>query len=180
MDAILTRLINAPAGHGGLLDLLMIGLAAYSVPLLVLAIVLQWWRRRERMEARQGCVLAGLSFLLALGINQLILLFVHRLRPYDAGVSHLIIGPSPDWSFPSDHAAACFAIAGAWLGRPPRWQGVALLVLAVLIAYARVYVGIHYLGDVLGGALTGLLAARLVRALYPSGSRLDQFVIGIL
>jgi undecaprenyl-diphosphatase len=180
MDAILTRLINAPAGHGGLLDLLMIGLADYSVPLLVLAIVLQWWRRRERDEARQGCVLAGLSFLLALGFNQLILLFVHRLRPYDAGVSHLIVGPNPDWSFPSDHPAACFAIAGAYLGRPPRWQGTVLLILAVLIAYARIYVGVHYLGDVLGGALTGLLAARAIQAFYPSGSRLDRFVIRIV
>lgn len=179
MDAILTGLINAPAGQRGLLDPLMIGLAVHAMPLLVLAVVLQWWRRRERAQARQGCVLAGLSFLLALGINQLILLFVHRLRPYDAGVSHLIIAPNPDWSFPSDHAAVCFAIAGAWLGRHPRWQGTVLLVIAALIACARVYVGVHYAGDVLGGALTGLLAARTIQAFCPSGSRLDRLVIRI-
>ena len=48
---------------------------------------------------------------------------MHRIRPYDAGLTHLIVAPSFDWSFPSDHATAAFAIvagieeAGLKLGR---------------------------------------------------------------
>src|SRR5262249_1926564 len=41
--------------------------------------------------------------------------FVHRLRPYDAGVTHLLIAPSHDPSFPSDHSTAVFSIAFAYL-----------------------------------------------------------------
>lgn len=59
----------------------MIWISAIGVPLLVLAVT-------------------GLSFLLGLALNQLILLFVHRMRPYGGGVTHLLISPSPD---PSSH-----------------------------------------------------------------------------
>jgi hypothetical protein len=44
-------------------------------------------------------VVAGLAFIIGLGLNQIILLFVHRIRPYDAGVSHLIVSWSGDWPF---------------------------------------------------------------------------------
>jgi undecaprenyl-diphosphatase len=53
----------------------------------------------------------GFSFLLGLAINQLILLFIHRVRPYDAGVTNLLIARSGDFSFPSDHATASFQSA---------------------------------------------------------------------
>jgi hypothetical protein len=48
-------------------------------------------------------IVAGLSFLLGLGLNQLILLFIHRLRPYDAGRTHLLIRPGG-----VNHRRACF------------------------------------------------------------------------
>lgn len=123
---------------------------------------------------------AGLSFLIGLGANQVILLFVHRMRPYDAGLSHLIIERSTDWSFPSDHATATFAIAAAFLARRWGWRGLAFLIAAVLMSVSRVYVGTHYASDVLGGAVTGILAAILVRALYREGTAVDRFITGIL
>jgi len=54
------------------------------------------------------------------------------------------------------------------------------LVIALLIGWSRVFVGTHYLTDVLGGAITGAGAAILVRAFYREGSRLDRWVTGIL
>jgi len=47
---------------------------------------------------------ASFSFLLGLALNQLILLFVHRIRPYDGGVTNFLIDRSADFSFPSHHA----------------------------------------------------------------------------
>lgn len=51
--------------------------------------------------------------------------------------------------------------------------------MGLLIACSRIFVGTHYLTDVLGGALTGICAAVMVWALYREGSRLDRFVTGI-
>lgn len=82
---------------------------------------------------------AGLSFVLGLGLNQIILLFIHRVRPYDAGVSHLIISPSTDWSFPSDHATAAMAVAASFLFHGLRRRGLGYLTAAVLICVSRIY-----------------------------------------
>jgi undecaprenyl-diphosphatase len=162
-----------------MLHAVMIAATKFGVPLVVACVIMQWWSNRDRLHVRHTSIAAGISFLIGLGFNQLILLFVHRVRPYDAGVSHLIIAPSGDWSFPSDHATASFAVAATFaLHALPRRAAVFLL-MAFLIAYSRIFVGTHYLTDVLGGALTGVCAAVIVRALYREGSRLDRFVTGI-
>src|SRR5579859_7665857 len=114
MDETITRWVNAAAGSSPILDAAAIAVTTFGVPLLVLCVAIQWWRKRDRIHVRHTCVAAGISFLIGLSFNQLLLLFVHRVRPYDAGVSHLLIPPSHDWSFPSDHATAAFAIAAAF------------------------------------------------------------------
>lgn len=176
MDQALTRWINGPAGGDPVLDAFMVAASQYGVPLLVLLVVLHWWSRQERFRLRHTCVAAGLSFLIGLGMNQIILLFVHRVRPYDAGLSHLIIERSADWSFPSDHATATFAIAAAFLAHGRGWRGLAFLIAAVLVSVSRVYVGTHYASDVVGGAVTGIFAAVLVRAFYREHTAVDRFV----
>ena len=78
---------------------------------------------------------------------------------------------------PSDHATAAFAIAfavGVFLHR--RW-GAALTVVAVVIGMARVWVGLHYPGDILAGAVIAALAALEVKVYsrwappWPSAAR---------
>jgi undecaprenyl-diphosphatase len=180
IDAALTAWINVGAGRLPPVDFIMIWISAIGVPLLVVAVTLQWWVPRSDRPTRHVLVASGLSFLLGLGFNQLVLLFVQRIRPYDAHITHLIIDRSADFSFPSDHATASFAIAAAFLlHRLPR-RGFVFLAAAVLLAVSRVYVGTHYVGDVLGGIVTGLVAAILVRVAYREGSKLDRLVTGIL
>src|SRR5260370_4438937 len=180
MDQAITQWINSLAGSNVLLDSAMIMVSDVGVPLLVALVVAQWWTKIDRTHVRHICVAAGLSFLIGLGLNQIILLFVHRLRPYDAGVSHLIISKSAAWPFPSDHATASIAIVAAFaLHGLPR-HTLVLGLLAVLICWSRIFVGTHYLTDVLGGSLTGAIAAMLGWVLYRDGSRLDRFATGIL
>jgi undecaprenyl-diphosphatase len=115
------------------------------------------WASRN---ARRGVISAGLSAALALLVAQVISGLVDRPRPYVAhpGDSFLYIAPSPDPSFPSDHATAAFAIAMAiWL-RSRRWGAVAF-VMAGLLALSRVAVGTHYPLDVVVGAALGMGAA---------------------
>jgi undecaprenyl-diphosphatase len=76
-------------------------------------------------------------------------------------------------SLPSGHAATSFACATllAWLTPLPR---VPLFVLATLIAFSRVYDGVHYPLDVVGGAVLGLLVATALRLLVEALRRSEQ------
>ena len=71
---------------------------------------------------------------------------------------------SPDPSFPSDHAAAAFAIAFAVLAFS-RKAGIGFLLAATVIGLSRVALGLHYPSDVLAGILVGWTAAMLVTRL---------------
>jgi len=179
LDAAITGWINGFAGNG-ILDQIMIMVSAYGVPLLVFAVAAQWWANSEPTKTRHALIAAGLTFLIGLGINQLILIFDDRIRPYHAGITKLLIEHSGDPSFPSDHATATFAIAAAFLLQNLPKRALFFLLAAILVSFSRVYVGIHYFSDALGGALTGILAAVIVKTLYKPETRVDRFMTGIL
>ena len=179
MDETITRWINAGAGQNAALDTVVIGIAIVGVPLMVLGVIAQWWSGGDRMHLRRVAIAAGLSCLGGLALNQIILLFVHRPRPYDAGVTHLIVARSADWSFPSDHATVAFAIAATFAISNERNRAVIFLVLALLISWSRVFIGTHYFSDVLGGALIGAGVAVLVNTFYPKGTNLDRWLTSL-
>lgn len=85
---------------------------------------------------------------------------VARIRPYEVvdGLK-LIIERQHDYSFPSGHTCASFAAALVYYKMGPRKWGIPAVVLASLIAFSRLYVGVHYPSDVLGGLLIGVFAA---------------------
>jgi undecaprenyl-diphosphatase len=180
LDVAATQGVNGLSGNWHPLDLVLLAITWAGVPVIVLAVALQWWSRVDRRGERHTAIACGLSFLLGLLLNQVILLFVHRARPYDAGLTHLLIAPSPDYSFPSDHATAVFSIVFAYLFHRRFAKALLFAIAGSLVAFSRVYLGTHYVGDILGGLLTGLLAAVIVRAVYAPGTRLDRWVTGIL
>lgn len=180
MDGSITQWINGAAGTSHILDMMMIKATTFGVPIMVVLVALQWWSRRDRTHVRHAAIVAGLAFLVGLGLNQIILLFVQRVRPYDAGLTHLIVAPSADWSFPSDHATAAFAIVAAFALQALPGRAVVFAAMALVIGWSRVFVGTHYVTDILGGAFTAVLATVLVGALYREGTRLDRFMTAIL
>lgn len=125
----------------------------------VLVTALLFFFRRTRKTAFMCLV----SLVQVLCINNLFLKnIVCRVRPYEAvaGLVPLVAKPS-DWSFPSGHSACAFAAAVVLLFRMPKSVGVPAIVLAVLIALSRLYVGVHYPTDVLAGGLCGIIFAVL-------------------
>ena len=179
MDIAITQWVNSFAGQSPLLDKIIIGITNFGVPFLVVAVVAQWWVGNPRVAARQTALKAGLSFLLGLGLAQIMLLFIHRLRPYDVGISHLLVPPTVDWSFPSDHAIASLSIVFAYALSGFRRQAILFFILATLICFSRIFVGMHYASDILGGAGVALVAAFAVNTFYPRGSKLDQWLVSL-
>lgn len=106
---------------------------------------------------------AALALLFSLLITNILLKnLVARIRPYEVveGLTILISKPV-DYSFPSGHTSSSAAAALAIWRNAPRKYGIAAIVLAMLISLSRLYVGVHYPTDVLGGAAAGYFAAWL-------------------
>jgi undecaprenyl-diphosphatase len=142
------------------------------IALVALTFLIPW--PRQRQERRNGAVLATASAALALLISQPIAHLVDRTRPFLAhpAHAHLLVARSHDPSFPSDHATGAFALAfGLWLY--DRTFGAVFLILAAIVAFARVYVGTHYPGDVLGGALLGIGVASALYSVRPTRRLLE-------
>ena len=143
------------------------------------------------LEERRAVVLwVAFACLLAYGINLLIEQFVFEPRPFITHAVHLLITHPADASFPSDHSAWSFAVFGMLLfalitpifavlrmrsmgGRQSAYTSytslvvpglllIVAFVIACTIGVARIYVGIHYPGDILGGAIDGLIAALII------------------
>jgi undecaprenyl-diphosphatase len=173
MDHDLFATINGLAGKEPILDILAVALSRFGNSLLLLALGLIWFlpATDAKREQRQRLVLiTAIGAASALLINQILILIWNRPRPFAVQAANLLLRPSHDPSFPSDHATLAFAVAvGLFL--VSKRVGVPALVLAALIGLARVYAGEHYVSDVVGGALIGTLAtvavARAKNALEP-------------
>jgi undecaprenyl-diphosphatase len=165
---------GALAGHDGWQDFVE-EFVLLSVPIYAAATVLLWLGDRPggvlrwRLATTSALASAGLALL----INQAIGHIWFRERPFAAhpDATLLLAHPSRDPSFPSDHVSAAFAIAFAVLFFSRR-AGVLFLLGATLIAFSRVFVGLHYPGDVEAGTLVGLASAAVIVVLLARPVRL--------
>ncbi|MCF3125371.1 phosphatase PAP2 family protein [Streptomyces luteocolor] len=138
---------------------------------LVLLVVWCWWgqRRRGTLDDAASSVAAVVWAPLAAGIAVLVNIpirgFVERPRPFldHEGIDPLIDGKT-DYSFVSDHATLAMAI-GAGLFVANRKFGLVGLGLAALEGFCRVFMGVHYPTDVVGGFALGTAVALLLSPL---------------
>lgn len=100
-----------------------------------------------------------------------------RVRPYAVLQDITIITKTPgDHSFPSGHSAGSFAAAWALFRSLKNKWGAAAVVLAALIALSRLYVGVHYPTDVLGGIIIGIVLAEAAVRLVRAGAKKWKFL----
>jgi undecaprenyl-diphosphatase len=153
----LFELLNHEAGRIGWLDDLMVFgatrliYAVFAVAAVLVAVALA--RRQIR-----AVVQLGISLVLALLAATLLAHLSHQVRPFQTHRVHQLIAHGPGVSLPSDHATAAFALAfgvGMFLHRG--W-GALLTVAALTIGLSRVWVGVHYPGDILAAAVIAALA----------------------
>ncbi len=121
---------------------------------IVTAAVLLVFKKTRKVGAMMGIALA-LGFVVG---NLTLKPLVARVRPYDMpGVNiELLVDSLSDKSFPSGHTLACFEAATVLFIANKR-IGIPALVLAVLVAFSRLYLYVHYPTDVLCGAVLGIL-----------------------
>lgn len=180
IDSNLTSLINGLSGRTPFIDSLMIAITHWGLPLMVLCVVPLWWLRANRNEMRYLAISAALTLISGLLVNQFVLLFITRARPYTEGLTHLLIEPSLDPSFPSDHATGAVAIAVTFFFHGHKKIGIVFALGALLVMFSRVYVGTHYVSDVLGGLVTALIAGLFVSRFHFQQSLLNRCLTRIL
>lgn len=124
-------------------------------------------------KTRKMGIMIGVALLVGLILGNGVLknLFA-RIRPFDienALITDPLIGKPLDFSFPSGHTMASFEAATVMLTQDKRF-GIPALVLAILIAFSRMYLYVHYPSDILGGiifgVLFGLLGVAIVNKVY--------------
>jgi undecaprenyl-diphosphatase len=97
---------------------------------------------------------------------------VHRLRPCQepsiSGLVHLVNGECGGlYSFVSSHATNSFDVALlSLLFIKKRWYSISIVIWALVIGYSRIYLGVHYPGDVLCGSVLGALIGWSMYQLY--------------
>lgn len=129
---------------------------------IVLSVAMLFWRPTRKAGLLAGCALIFSLLFTNLGLK----LIFTRPRPYTVveGLIPLLTSGDPN-SFPSGHTCAAFSAGLVWARTLPKtWMRRTAVIQAVLMGLSRLYVGVHYPSDVLGGALVGTVCAML--ALY--------------
>jgi undecaprenyl-diphosphatase len=133
---------------------------------MVLAVILMILPKTRRVGHAMAFALA----IEALCCNLILKPLVNRTRPFIANPSvELMVKMPLDASFPSGHAGSCFACAVALLKVKSK-LGIWALIIAIIVAFSRMYLYLHYPTDVLAGlvlgTVTGLIGPSLEQAVF--------------
>ena len=133
----------------------------YLVPLILIALWV-WGDRRQRSTALEACLIAGL----ALRAGQLIGLLWPHPRPFLIGVGHTWMAHAPDACLPSDHMTVFSAVGLCLAFNGEMLLGLALRVIGLVVAWARIYLGVHFPIDMLAAAAVAAFMYALVTPVW--------------
>ena len=112
-----------------------------------------WFWLRGNYDTKKQILKAFIFTSIAILISQCISHVYYHPRPFVMEVGRTLIYHAPNGSFPSDHMLIFSSIAFSYLFSAQRKLGIFLLVMAWLVAWSRVYLGVHFPLDMLGAFL---------------------------
>ena len=179
--------INGLSGHVSWIDDVIRTLSCdlFLPAVMIVALIAVWFSGRNMADRAQNqygviCSLAsmGIVNLLVFICNAIL---PDRLRPFEAFPEkvNLIFYAPTDPSFPSNAAAASFALAiGLWVYN--RRLGYILSIPALIISFGRVYMGVHYPLDILGGFALAILATGIIVAAMKLGKPGIEWILKVI
>lgn len=153
--------------------------------LLVLAGLWVW----GNSDKRAALLATALATLLAIGLNQALGLLWFEPRPFMIGLGHTLAAHVPENSFPSDHATFMFSVGLGLLatGASRPW-GIVVSVAGFAVAWARVYLGLHFPVDMMSSLLVAgtcslgalMLQHPIARYVMPLGNSIYDRVLDLV
>lgn len=149
-DAVMPQLTNL----GGFVALLVICLLA--------VLILRHYQKEKYLRIAKMCLAALiLSGIIAAALK----LLIHEPRPYTVleNVRQLVVPSEPN-SFPSGHTSSTFSIVTVLTSELRQHKTLVSLLVAfcIIIAFSRIYCGMHYPFDVVVGAMVGIISAVVI------------------
>lgn len=162
MNDTILLFINGFAGQSAVLDAFGLFIARDLV-YIVFAVAIVCLGMLLKKKEWRPVVYFFATLIVSFIVLQLVSLLNYDHRPFMDHTLAQLLPHAPGKSFPSDHTTISTAIAAGilFLTRFKK-TGIALLIAALLIGTARVYVGVHYPADILGGLFTGLAGGGIV------------------
>jgi undecaprenyl-diphosphatase len=151
--------------------MLAVDVADYLILLIPLLLLVMWFRGGR--ARRESALKAVAVTVLALGIGQIVGLLLPHPRPFMIGLGHAWMVHVADASFPSDHATVFASVALSVLLDGAVTLAAATFVAGAAVAWARIFLGVHFPFDMLGAVLVAALAAAVLAPLWRQwGTRL--------
>ncbi len=147
------------SGHFQVLDILMVFITKYLIYLTVFLIFILGFT--GKIKERKAFLLAIVTIPFAILLINLLRMFYIEQRPFLTYQLISLTNDAPNSAFPSIHTTIMTIIAFAYIYFKSKWS-LLFLTTAVFIGFSRIYVGVHYPIDILGGLITGLLALIIV------------------
>ena len=173
-DVRLFHLINGLAGYWPWLDDLMRALSRPDYFIVPSAGALLYWIWKEKGQMVVPAMVLGASIAGADFVGFQLKNFVDRPRPCRAlDQVHRLVGCGRNSSFPSNHAVNTAASAVFFQRFYPR-TGMVVLTVVLLVGFSRVFVGAHYVTDVIGGWLVGSIVTWTLTSIAARWMRRDR------
>lgn len=132
--------------------------ASHQLPYIFWGLLIIFYLFRRRYQLALLMIIAiAINFLVVSVLKDLI----GRERPYQVLDVRQLVGEEDNRSFPSNHVQLSVLLSTVVLFFDRRF-GVVLFILSLVIAFGRIYLGVHYPSDVLGGAIIGFILAKLI------------------
>jgi len=158
------KCIQTVVGRSGWIHVLLVGISRFGYVLYILYGFVEWFRPapfRELQQRRHMLLYCLFSVIIGSGISFIIGKIWPRQRPFVKEPSLGLIVHSDNASFPSNHTANSTAVGLHLLCHRAVW-GPTLFFYSMVLGFSRVYTGVHYITDVLGGIFLGTISHFLV------------------